>query len=57
MKCSARASVPDVEQLDKILDWLDGWEARRQRGLQITGMRRRPFSRVALLQKTQAESA
>ena len=48
---------PDVEQLDKILNWLDGWEARRQRGLQITGMRRRPFPRVAMLQKTQAESA
>ena len=47
----------DVEQVDKILDWLDGWEARRQRGLQIAGMRRRPFSRISMLQKTQAETA
>ena len=47
----------DVEQIDKILSWLDGWEARKQRGLQMSGMRRRPFSRVAVLQKTQVEPA
>ena len=47
----------DLEQIDKILTWLDGWEARRQRGLQMSGMRRRPFSRVAVLPKTQVESA
>lgn len=47
----------DVEQIDTILNWLDGWEARRQRGLQIAGMRRQPFSKFAVLGKTQAESA
>ena len=47
----------EIEQIDRILSWLDGWEARRQRGLQITGMRRQPFSRVSVLRKTQAGSA
>lgn len=48
---------PDLEQVEKILGWLDGWEARRKRGLHITGIRKRPFSRVSLLRKTQAGSA
>ena len=48
---------PDVEQIDKILNWLDGWDARRQRGLQMSSMRGGPFSRVPVLQKTQVESA
>ena len=47
---------PDVEQIENIVDWLDGWEARRKRALQITGIRRKPFARVSLLHKTQAGS-
>jgi chromosome partitioning protein len=47
---------PDKEQIDKIVTWLDGWEARRRRALQITSMRRRPFSGVTLLRKSQASS-
>ena len=47
---------PDVQQIDKIVTWLDGWEARRRRALQITGMRKRPFAGVTLLRKTQASS-
>jgi chromosome partitioning protein len=47
---------PDVEQVDKIVNWLDGWEARRQRALQITGMRRQPFSRVTAFRKPQVRS-
>ena len=43
---------PDAEQIDKIVDWLDGWEARRKRALRIAGIRRQPFSRVSMLQKT-----
>ena len=46
----------DVEQIDKIVDWLDGWEARRKRALQITGVKRQPFSRVSLLRNSQASS-
>lgn len=46
----------DVEQIEKIVTWLDGWEARRKRALQITAMRRQPFSRVAMLRKSQVRS-
>ncbi len=48
---------PDLQEVEKILGWLDGWEARRKRGLHITGMYKRPFSRVSVLRKTQAGSA
>ncbi len=48
---------PDAEQIAKIVDWLDGWEARRKRALRITGIRRQPFSRVSILQKSQAGPA
>jgi chromosome partitioning protein len=48
---------PDVEQIDKIINWLEGWEARRKRALHITGIRRQPFSRVTTLRKSQVNSA
>ena len=48
---------PDVEQVDKIINWLEGWEARRKRALHITGIRRQPFSRVTTLRKSQVNSA
>jgi chromosome partitioning protein len=38
---------PDVEQIERIVTWLDGWEARKQRGLELSGMRRNPFSAAA----------
>lgn len=47
----------EVEQIDKIVSWLDGWEERRKRALQITAARRRPFSNVSMLHKSQAGSA
>jgi chromosome partitioning protein len=47
---------PDVEQIDRIVNWLDGWEVRRKRALQINGVRRQPFSRVSLLRKSQSGS-
>ena len=47
---------PDVAQIDKVVTWLDGWEARRKRALQITGVRRQPFSRISILQKPQVRS-
>ena len=34
----------DVEQIERIVSWLDGWEQRRQKGLEITASRRRPLS-------------
>ena len=47
---------PDVEQIENIVNWLDGWQARRKRALQIMGVRRKPFARVSMLHKTQAGS-
>ena len=47
---------PDVEQIEKIVSWLDGWEARRSRAVRITAMRRQPLSRVSLLRKPQVRS-
>jgi len=47
---------PDVEQIDKVVTWLNGWEARRKRALQMSGIRRQPFSRVSILQKPQVRS-
>lgn len=47
----------DTEQIDRIISWLDNWEARRQRGLQITGLRKQPLARVAVLGKSQVGSA
>jgi len=44
---------PDVEQLDRIVDWLDGWSERRQIAARVSGVRRSPFSKVSLLRKTQ----
>ena len=35
---------PDVEQIDRIVTWLEGWQQRRQRGLELTGMRRNVLS-------------
>lgn len=37
----------DVEQIERIVTWLDGWQARKQRGLELSGMRRNPFSAAA----------
>jgi chromosome partitioning protein len=46
----------DVEQLERIVTWLDGWEARRRRALQISGIRKQPFSAVTMLRKPQVSS-
>ena len=55
MRPPSRVS-PDVQQIDKIVTWLDGWEARRRRALQINGMRKRSFAGVTLLRKSQVSS-
>jgi chromosome partitioning protein len=47
---------PDVAQIEKIVAWLDGWEARRKRALEITGVRRQPHSGISFFQKTQVRS-
>jgi chromosome partitioning protein len=38
---------PDIKQVDRIVNWLDGWQIRRQRGLEITGIRRNTMSAAA----------
>ena len=47
---------PDVEQLEKIITWLDGWAERRRITKNVTAVRRRPFSRISIL-KPQVGSA
>jgi len=47
----------DIEQIDKILNWLDGWESRRRRALRIAGFRRQPVTSVPPLTKPQAGPA
>jgi len=47
---------PDVEQIENIVKWLDGWEARRKRALLITGVHRKSFARVSTLHRSQAGS-
>lgn len=38
----------DVHQIEQIVNWLDGWEQRRQQGLEITNLRSRTLSAAAL---------
>ena len=47
---------PDLDQIDKIVSWLDGWEARRRRAVRLAEMRRQPTSRVSILRKPQLRS-
>jgi hypothetical protein len=37
----------DIEQIERIVTWLDGWKVRRQRGLELSGIRRSPLSAAA----------
>ena len=49
---------PDVTQVDRIVSWLDGWEARRQRAQRIMAARtNKPASRVTVIRKPQFGSA
>ncbi len=47
---------PDLEQVERIANWLDGWSERRMRAANVTGIRRQPFSKVSILRKPQASS-
>jgi chromosome partitioning protein len=48
---------PDMEQIDRIIGWLDGWEARRRRALDAGGVKRHAFSLVTSISKPQVGSA
>jgi chromosome partitioning protein len=47
----------DVKQIDALVDWLDRWEDRRRRAIEITKVARQRISPTAILQKTQHGSA
>ncbi len=47
---------PDIEQLERILDWLDGWQERRRRALELSRLKA-ARSRTPMLGKSQFRSA
>ena len=47
---------PDLDQIEKIVSWLDGWDARRRRAVRIAETRRQPTSRISILRKPQLRS-
>ena len=47
---------PDLEQIDRIVNWLDNWEERRRRSLEITNISRQQV-KTPVLQKSQVGSA
>ena len=46
----------DLAQFEKIMKWLDNWPERRRTSSDVTGVRRKPFSKVSFLRKSQAGS-
>jgi chromosome partitioning protein len=42
---------PDVEQLEKIVTWLDDWPARRRENVEVTGITRQPLRNFSMLRK------
>ena len=48
---------PDVEQLEKIVAWLDTWPQRRRDSNSTTAINKRPSAARALLQRAQLGSA
>ena len=48
---------PDIEQLERIVRWLDGWSERRRKAANVAGIRHQVFSKVSILRKRHADSA
>lgn len=48
---------PDVDQLDRVVNWLDGWEERRRRSIEILNVARTPGAASTVLRKPQFGSA
>jgi chromosome partitioning protein len=48
---------PDVEQMKKIMTWLDSWPERRSSSNSVTGVRLKPFSKISFLRKSQTGPA
>lgn len=47
----------DVEQIEKIVDWLEAWPERRRNSNAVTGINRKPVVRRSLLRRPQFGSA
>jgi chromosome partitioning protein len=41
----------DIEQVDKIVTWLDNWPARRRDNVEVAGISRRPLQNFSMLRK------
>ena len=48
---------PDVEQIDRIVNWLGGWEERRRRAIELMNISRRRMASGPTLKKTQFGAA
>ncbi len=48
---------PDVEQIDRIVNWLGGWEERRRRAVELMNISRRRTASGPALKKTQFGAA
>ena len=49
--------APDVEQIDRIVQWLDGWQERRKRAIQLAQMSDRSATTGSTISKPQFGSA
>jgi chromosome partitioning protein len=47
----------DIEQVDRIVTWLDGWEERRRNNVETTNIGKQPFRATNILGRTQFGSA
>ena len=47
----------DVEQIEKIVDWLEAWPDRRRDSSSATGISRKPAARRSILRRPQFGSA
>lgn len=47
----------DVAELDRIVNWLDGWQERRKQAIEITGIRKQPATPAQSVVKPQFGSA
>lgn len=45
---------PDVEQIEKIVDWLDDWPQRRRGSTSTTGINKRPSVAQSILKRVQS---
>ena len=43
---------PDVEQIDKIVNWLESWPERRRASNSVAALNRRPLSRPSMLRRS-----